>query len=109
MDVDEEQGGVREAVGVFHKVEDFQAAIDELLSSGFDRAELSLLASEHAVAAKLGKTSFRETDLEDNPAIPRAVYVSPAAMGAAEGGSSAHLHMSEAWRPLASSLWPAAR
>jgi outer membrane lipoprotein SlyB len=81
-----EERGVREAVGVFHKVDDLQAAIEELLSSGFDRAELSLLASDHAVEAKLGRTSFREAELEDNPAIPRAVYVSPAAMGAAEGG-----------------------
>ena len=31
-----------------------QSAIDELLSSGFHRAELSLLASEHAVVEKLG-------------------------------------------------------
>jgi hypothetical protein len=82
----EEQGGVREAVGVFHEVDGLQAAIDELLSSGFDRAELSLLASDHAVAAKLLNVSFRETELEDDPTVPRGVYVSPAAMGAAEGG-----------------------
>jgi outer membrane lipoprotein SlyB len=85
MDV-EEQGGVREAVAVFHKVDDLQAAIDELLSSGFDRAELSLLASDRAVAAKLGNVTFREAELEDDPTVPRGVYVSPAAMGAAEGG-----------------------
>jgi hypothetical protein len=78
--------GVREAVGVFHKVDDLQVAIEALLSSGFDRAELSLLASDHAVAAKLGNVSFREAELEDDPTVPRAVYVSPAAMGAAEGG-----------------------
>ena len=34
--------------------DDLQAAIDELLSSGFHRAELSLLAGEHAVNEKLG-------------------------------------------------------
>jgi hypothetical protein len=78
--------GIREAVGIFHKVEDLQVAIEELLSSGFDRVELSLLASDHAVAAKLGKLTFREAELEDNPTVPRGVYVSAAAMGAAEGG-----------------------
>ncbi len=86
MELKEEQHGVREAVGIFHKVDDLQAAIDELLSSGFDRAELSLLASEGTVEAKLGSASFRRIDLEDNPSTPRGGYVSPAAMGAAEGG-----------------------
>jgi len=47
--VEQEARTVREAVGVFNRSEDLQDAIDELLSSGFDRAELSLLASEHAV------------------------------------------------------------
>ena len=36
---------IREAVGVFNGSEDFQGAIDELLSSGFHRADLSLLAA----------------------------------------------------------------
>ena len=42
---------VCEVVGVFPNPEDLESAIDELLSSGFDRAELSLLASEDAVRA----------------------------------------------------------
>ena len=45
---------VREAVGAFHSADGFQGAIDELLQSGFHRAELSLLASDHAVDEKLG-------------------------------------------------------
>jgi hypothetical protein len=81
-----DEHGLREAVGVFHRVEDLQAAIDELLSSGFDRAELSLLASEHAVEAKLGGISFRNPDFEDDASVPRGVYVSPEAISAAEGG-----------------------
>jgi hypothetical protein len=77
---------IREAVAVFQKVGDLEAAIDELLSSGFDRAELSLLGSKHAVEVKLGSEAFRTIELEDNPSAPRGSYVSPAAMGAAEGG-----------------------
>lgn len=42
-----------EVVGIFHRTEDFENAIDQLLSAGFDRADLSVVASETAVAAKL--------------------------------------------------------
>ena len=40
---------VREAVGIFRGPDELQGAIDELLSSGFDRSELSLLASEAGI------------------------------------------------------------
>src|SRR6185436_21016062 len=76
---------IREAVAVFQRSEDLQAAIDELLQSGFHRAEISLLASEHAVDQKLGR--YRKvSSLEDDPVVPRAAYVSPEAIGGAEGG-----------------------
>src|SRR3954466_750318 len=74
----------REVVAIFHKAEDLESAIDELLSSGFDRAELSLLASEAAVAEKLGGY-YRTSDMADDPAVPRAAFVSTAAIGDAEG------------------------
>ena len=45
---------VREAVGVFSRAEELEDAIDDLLSSGFHCAELSPLASAHAVEEKLG-------------------------------------------------------
>jgi hypothetical protein len=74
-----------EAVAIFHRTEDFQNAIDALLSSGFDRAELSLLASETAVAAKLGHHYRKASGLADDPGVPRAAYVSTEAIGDAEG------------------------
>jgi hypothetical protein len=80
----ERQVPVREAVAVFDAVSDLEAAIDELLSSGFDRAELSLLASASAVDEKIGR--LPRPDVEDNAKAPRGIYVSAAAMGAAEGG-----------------------
>jgi hypothetical protein len=55
------------------------------LSSGFDRAELSLLASEEAVAKKLGHFYRPATEMADDPSIPRAAFVSTAAIGDAEG------------------------
>ena len=76
---------VREAVGVFNRPEDLQDAIDELLSSGFHRAELSLLASEHAVEEKLGHRYEKVETLEDDPKVPRTAYVSTEAVGGAEG------------------------
>ena len=86
MPTEQEVRTVREAVGIFHRPEDLQGAIDELLSSGFHRAELSLLASERAVEEKLGHQYEKVVAMADNPTIPRAAYVSPEAIGGAEGG-----------------------
>jgi hypothetical protein len=77
---------VREAAGVFNRPDDFQNAIDELLSAGFDRADLSLLASEHAVEEKLGHHYERASALADDPKVPRTAYVSAEAIGDAQGG-----------------------
>jgi hypothetical protein len=86
MQVDQEIFTVREAVGIFSRPKDLQFAIDELLSSGFDRAELSLLASESAVEEKLGHRYEKVSDLEDDPKVPRVAYVSTEAIGEAQGG-----------------------
>ena len=77
---------IREAVGVFASENDLQAAIDELLSSGFHRAELSLLASEEAVNERLGGGLANARAAEDDPGVPRTAYVSPEAIGDAQGG-----------------------
>lgn len=83
--MDEEPRVFREAVGVFTTAEDLQAAIDELLTSGFHRAELSLLAGEEAVEKKLGGYPNAIT-VADHLNIPRTSYVSPEAVGDAQGG-----------------------
>lgn len=74
-----------EAVAVFDDAESFQGAIDELLSSGFNRAELSLLASDEAIEEKLGHMYQRAQEVEDDTTVPRAAYVSTEAIGDAEG------------------------
>ena len=76
---------VREAVAVFDTAQILQNAIDELLSSGFHRAELSLLASEADVVSKLGHKYRKSGELEDNPSVPRAAYVSTEAIGDGQG------------------------
>jgi outer membrane lipoprotein SlyB len=77
---------IRDAIGVFHDPDKLQEAIDELLSSGFDRAELSLLAGGHAVDEKLGHRYRKVAELEDDPRVPRTAYVSLESIGDAEGG-----------------------
>ena len=80
-----EREGICEVVGVFHAADDFESAIDELLSSGFDRAQLSLLASERAIEDKLIHSHQCVAELADDPTVPRTAYISPAAVGDAQG------------------------
>ena len=75
-----------EAVAIFTNADDLQAAIDELLSSGFHRAELSLLAGEEALNEKFGGGFANARNLEDDPTAPRSAYISPEAIGDAQGG-----------------------
>src|SRR6185437_5299213 len=77
---------VREAVGIFHRAEDLQDVIDELLTSGFHRSELSLLASETAIRDALGHRYESVNSLADDPTAPRSAYISPEAIGDAQGG-----------------------
>jgi len=86
MTSDASSGSVREAVAVFDDAETLQAAIDALLSSGFDRADLSLLASEPVVAEKLGHKYEKVSELEDEAAAPRSAYISTESIGDAQGG-----------------------
>lgn len=76
---------VHEVVGIFHTTADLQNAIDDLLSAGFDRAELSFLASAHAVEQKLGHAYRKVSDIADDSNVPRAAYVSTEAIGGAQG------------------------
>lgn len=63
----------REVVGLFDTVDTLQSAIDDLLTNGFDRSEISLLAEDEAVREKIGLETASE--LEDDPAAPRMAYV----------------------------------
>jgi hypothetical protein len=77
MTTGEKSNRIREAVGVFGDADAMQHAIDDLLSSGFDRDELSLLAAEETVDEKLGHKYNKVSELEDDPKVPRTRYVSP--------------------------------
>jgi hypothetical protein len=77
----------REAVGVFHDLKSFQAAIDELSKSGFDHADLSLLASEQAVEEKLGHAYQKVSELENDQTVPRAAYAGSPSIAEARTGA----------------------
>jgi hypothetical protein len=77
-----ETEAIREAVGRFEPADALQDAIDALMSSGFDRAELSLLAAEHVVEEKLGHRYRKVAELEDDPKAARCSYVSTESVGA---------------------------
>ena len=74
-----------EAVAVFHDVKPFQAAIDDLLSAGFDHADIAVLAHEDTVTSKLGSTYRSTADFEDDPEAPRIGYIPDETIGNAEG------------------------
>lgn len=85
MTIAQEAVSIREAVAVFDTGDTLQNAIDELLSSGFHRAELSLLANEAEVVSKLGHKYRKPSELQDDPSVPRAAYVSTEAIGDGQG------------------------
>jgi hypothetical protein len=76
---------VREAVGVFQSESALQSAVDDLLSHGFDRSELSLLAPLSTVKQELGHSFTSVRELEDDAAVPTTAYISTDAIGDAEG------------------------
>jgi len=77
---------ITEAVGVFSSEKELEAVADELMSHGFDRADVSLLASEEAVVEKLGHRYRSVRDIEDDPKIPTTAFVTEEGLGAAQGG-----------------------
>lgn len=76
---------VPEAVGVFDTFEAFQKAFYDLRMVGFSRYDLSVLGSDEALKEKLGEAYGRARDLEDDPRVPRAAFVSEEAIGELEG------------------------
>jgi hypothetical protein len=77
----------REAVGVFHELRPFQDAVDALTSAGFDRAKLSLLASQATVEQKLGHAYHRVAEVEGDNSVPRAAYADDHSIAEARTGA----------------------
>ena len=66
---------MREAVGVFGDEKSLRAAADELMISGFDRADLSILSRQKKVEQRLGHSYEKVSELEDEPNVATRAYI----------------------------------
>ena len=62
---------VREVAGIIHSGAAVEAAVDALLSAGFDRADIDLLANDDTVRQRLGGVYVPVEELPDVPEAPR--------------------------------------
>lgn len=77
---------VREVVGAFENVQTFGQAIDDLETSGIDRARLTVLAGGPEVRNNLTARGFKTVkDLLDAPDLPQRALIEPESIGAAQG------------------------
>ena len=67
-------GTIKEVVAVFDNADALDEAGYALETQGFDRAAFSVLASEDAVAQKLGHRYQQTKEVEDNPKVPREPF-----------------------------------
>jgi hypothetical protein len=65
----------REVTGVFHSRRALDTAAQDLLSSGFDRADIDVSASPDEQQRRLNYQAIPAADLADIPASPRRPYV----------------------------------
>jgi hypothetical protein len=84
--MDEKPDKFREAVGVFDSANELQSTIEELLSSGFHRADLNLLAGEDAMHEKLSGGFVEFPAVANDPDLSRTACLSREAIGEAQGG-----------------------
>ena len=77
MDEVIERTKVREVAGVFHAYEALDAAADELLQAGFDRADIDIIGDLGVVRRRLGDTYVAPEELADVPIVPRRPYRTP--------------------------------
>jgi hypothetical protein len=66
----------REAVVVFSDPHALEAAVDELEISGFDRAAVSVLATDEKIKERVGRLYRSATEAADAGRAPQAAFVS---------------------------------
>ncbi|CUH89241.1 hypothetical protein PH5382_03187 [Phaeobacter sp. CECT 5382] len=98
---------IPEAVGVFDSFETQQAAFYDLRAAGFHHSDISLLGSKEAMEEKLGKAYWTSANLEDDPAAPRAHFVSEEAIGELQGAIAGGFFFVGSFIAMAAMLTPA--
>ncbi len=68
-------GPARKAIGVFQDEPSLGAAVDDLLMSGFDRSEISVLVGRRPVARKFGAATGPAAAWACEPEAPSTAYV----------------------------------
>jgi hypothetical protein len=64
----------REGVGVFADADKLETAVESLQGAGFDRAAISILASDEVVKERLGHLYRSTAEAVDDPGAPQAAY-----------------------------------
>jgi hypothetical protein len=72
----EHSEAIKEVVGVFQDPKALEAAVDELEISGFDRAAISVLATDAQSVQQVESFYRTVKDIEDGRRVPRAAFVS---------------------------------
>ena len=75
MTTQDNETTIREAVGVFSGGDTLEAAIENLVTSGFHREELGLLAGEQVIEQSLGGYYARTNANPDTPESPAIAFV----------------------------------
>jgi hypothetical protein len=68
---------VREAVCIVHGREQLEKLIERLMTSGFDRSAINLMASQDAIFRKLGTVYLDPAAAADVPGVPRRKLILP--------------------------------
>ncbi|HLO77035.1 MAG TPA: hypothetical protein VK196_11335 [Magnetospirillum sp.] len=68
---------VREVVALFSDAHALEAAVQDLLTHGFDHGDLSVLAREKVVRERLGHRLEDSVAAIDSPDLPRRAWVEP--------------------------------
>jgi hypothetical protein len=68
-------GPVREALGVFQDEPSLGAAVDDLLMSGFDRSEISVLVGRRPVGREFGAAVDHAAVWAYEPEAPSTAYI----------------------------------
>jgi hypothetical protein len=66
----------REAVGVFGNSDALEAAVDALEVGGFDRATISVLATDETVKERVGRLYRNVAEIEDDSRVPQGAFAS---------------------------------
>jgi hypothetical protein len=69
-----ERARVREVAGVFHSYDALDAAADDLLRAGLDRADIDVIGDLREVHARIGHVYVAPEELPDVPLVPRSPY-----------------------------------